>query len=313
MGDTQIALSYANKISKSSKTFENPEFNWMTAACYFLRREYKQAEGPLLKVVQSKDAKPHELRVASQGLIGVYQKLGRHVDQLYAAFLYEKVGDAVSSMDFPKDEWLLDVPYLLDVQLTDDELKEYLDRYGKEAKQIKYPSYHTRYRTAFDAVEYALAVRFARQERYEESAEIYKQLSAQPRFRHMQTLIDLYKNATDTTLPFDERLKAQYEYASFLEAHSTQIFFNDMLWKGFQTWTFMDNYKIESQGYTAEEREKYLQDERRIKDDQEERWRAYKYLTSVIEQSGYSELGREAAIKAIRCLDLISIDRFGRE
>jgi hypothetical protein len=322
MGDTQSAVKYSKKISKTSKMVETPEFNWMTASCYFLQKEYLEVEGPLLKIVHSKASSPNELRAATQALIGVYQKLGRHVDQLHAAFLYEKVGDAVSSepngleqyaVYLPSNEWLLDTPYLLDVQLTDDDLKEYLKSYGKEAGRIKYLSYHTRSRTAGEAVEYELAVRLARQEKYEEAAEIYKRINAWPRYKRMQELNDLYNKVTDTKLSIDEHLNAQYEYASFLEAHSTQIFFNDMLWYGFQTWTFTGRYGVESQGVTAEERVKFLEDERRVKDDQEERWRAYQYLTKVIEQSGYSDLGKKAAIKAIRCLDLINIDRFGRE
>ena len=66
----------------------------------------------------------------------------------------------------------------------------------------------------------------------------------------MRVLIDLYAKAEDTTLPTEERLEAQYRYASFLEEHSTQVFFNDMIWKGYQTSTFLGGDGVESQGLT---------------------------------------------------------------
>jgi hypothetical protein len=321
MGDTRRALAYADKISPASRIAETSEFNWMVAACRFLQREYAEAEGPLLKIVQSKAATPRELRAATRGLLGVYQKLGRSVDQLHAAFLYEKVGDATASepygldqytMYLPAWEWLLDVPYLLDVELTDDQLREYLVRYGAQARQIKYPPYHSRNRTASDAVEYALAVRLARQEKYNEAAEIYRRLNARPRATRMELLADMHASASDTASPAREQLEAQYEYASFLEAHSTRVFFNDMIWKGFQTSTFLGGSGLESQGFTKKEMERLLKDERRVKDQQEERWRAYRIFTTIMGKSGYTELGKRAASKAIRCLDLINTDRFGR-
>jgi hypothetical protein len=57
----------------------------------------------------------------------------------------------------------------------------------------------------------------------------------------------------------------------------------------------------------------FRNEERRIRDDQEERWKAYHILAAVVDQAGYTELGKAAVLKAIRCLDMISIERFGRE
>jgi hypothetical protein len=300
----------------------------MVAVCRFLQKQYAQAEGPLLKVVRSKDATPYELGAAARGLIGVYQKLGRGADQLHAAFLYEKTGGEYQmdpygferySPCIPEWAWLLDLPYILDVQLSDDELREYLQRYGKEARGITYRP-RPKKRTAFDTVEYELAVRFARHEKYGEAAGIYERLNAIPRAKRMRVLAGLYEKANDAASSPEVRLKAQYEYASFLEAHSTQVFFNDMVWGGFQTWTFTngdeDEFRgpmsAEWQGITNEERDRFMKQERNIRDNQEERWRAYGILSSVVDRTGDLELGRQAATKAIRCLDLIAVHRFGR-
>ena len=323
MGDTEAALTYSRKISPGSKTAEASEFNWMVGACHFLRAEYAEAEIPLLKVAQSEKASSREFRAAARGLMGVYQKLGRPVDELRAGFLYEKtkdrnLGEPIGLYQFaaylPDWEWLLDAPYLLDVQLTDDELRQYLARHGEEARKITYTPSYERQRTAYEAVLYELAVRAARQEKYEDAAKIYEKLNARPRAERMRSLVDLYKNATDPSLPAVTRMEAEYEYASFLEAHPTGVFFNDMVWKGFQTWAFMEgNPGTESQGLTGEERDHFLAVERRLRDEQEERWRAYGILASVIDRAGHSELGKRAAIKAIRCLDLIALERFGRK
>jgi hypothetical protein len=322
MGDTRAAIAYSRKIAPASGAARTAEFNWMVAACHFLQIDYAQAETPLLKMIHSRETNPRELRAAARGLIGVYQKLRRGVDQLHAAFLYEKAGTQDPgepsrldqfALDLPA-AWdsLLDLPYLLDVQLTDDELKEYLVRYGKEARGIRYSPHYRRARTAFDAVEYALAVRLARQERYAESAEIYERLNAWPRAGRMRILAALFARTSDTALPAEERLEARYLYASFLEEHSTQVFFNDMVWWGFQTWTFVDGDMMGTQGLTGEERDRFRKEERRVKDEQEERWRAYVILAAVVEEAGYTELGKKAATKADRCLALISRERFDR-
>jgi hypothetical protein len=323
MGDTRTALTYARKISRTSRMAKTPEFIWTVGACHFLQREYEKAETPLLKVIRSKEANLWEVHRAAQGLIGVYQQLNRPVDQLRSAFLYEKTDDAIPPepaeieryMDLSGQAgsgWLLDLPYLLDVQLTDEALQEYLEHFEKEAKQIKYPRCCKRQRTAFQTVQYALAVRLARQEQYDEAASIYESLNARPRAKRMRYLADLYAKATDETLPAGEHQEARYQYAVFLEEHSTQVFYNDMIWKGFQTTAFLRGDRPGSQGFTRDERDRLLKMERKIQDEQDERWRAYRILSEIMEQAGYSELGRKAALKAIRCLAMINTDRFGR-
>ena len=343
MGDTQSALPYSQRIPEKSETARKPEFNWMRAACSFLQHDYKAAEVFLLKMHHSEEANFRDKSVAALALLGVYQKLGRGVDQLHASFLYYQAeqerppgsregesmyltGPYYDFLYLPASGWLFDLPYLLDVQLKNEDLSLYLKRYSKPAGLIRIKSFDDyvpgRQRSACEMVEYALAVRYARQEKYWKAASIYQKLNAGPRASRMRHLARLHAGANDPSLSNDQRLEAQFAYAVFLEKHSTQVFFNDMLWHGFQRYAFLGS-EIDSpcispafahcQGLTREERNRFLKKERRVKDDQEERWRAYKILESVIKEAGHSELGNRAAARALKCLKLINTDRFGRE
>ncbi len=53
--------------------------------------------------------------------------------------------------------------------------------------------------------------------------------------------------------------------------------------------------------------------ERRTRDEQEERWRAYQVLRELVDEAGHTDLGERAAKLAINCLRKIRTDRFGRE
>lgn len=351
MGDTQSALSYSQWVPEKSETARKPEFHWMRAACSFLQHDYKGAEAPLLKMYHAEGADFRDKSVAAQALLGVYQKLGRGVDKLHAAFLYykaeqERPPDSASEGEIryltgpyynfpylPSGGWLFDLPYLLDFQMKDEELSLYLKRYSKPAKLIKmqprlynaFQTSETRRRSAYEMVEYALAVRYAREQKYWKAAAIYQRLEARPRAGRLRRLARLYEEAGSASLSPEQRLEARFAYAAFLEEHSTQVFFNDMLWRGFQMYAFLGaglespctgdvfSGDVDCQGLTREERERFLKQERRVKDDQEERWRAYKILESVVKEAGHSELGNRAAARALKCLKLINTRRFGRE
>ncbi len=332
MGDPGAALTYSRLVPRTSATAKNPEFNWMTAVCHFLRREYAAAEAPLLRMYRSPQADDRDRVAAAQALIGVYQKLGRPIDQLHAAFLYYPSRSSYPYMEnrfiaWPYTGWLLDLPYLLDIQLTDEELRIYLRRYRQAdgstfTTRISSTTGQPRVRSARELVEYALAVRYARQEQYQEAAALYQKLGSWPRARRMRKLAQLFAEANDPTRTGPQRLAARYAYAAFLADHPNQIFFNDTLWSGSQTEIFIEQYRDHqwgmhtppaSQGLTREEREFFLQQERRLRDEQEERWRAYKILTAVVDEAGDSELGRQAARKALDCLVRINTERFGRK
>lgn len=323
-GDVASARTYAGWITSGSSVTATVEYNWMLAACAFLKRNYGAAEEPLTRIMNSREATFREKNAATQGLIGVYQKTGRAADQLHAAFVYESLpsyglygrdgefGESpyIGFVYWPMAGWLFDLPYLLDVQLSDEQLRQYLKRYARRDAGIRV-SLRYRPRSAVEVARYALAVRYARQERYEEAAAIYESLNARPRARRMRALARLRAKAVNSSPASREQLEARFAYASYLEANSTRIFFNDMLWSGYQTWAFIQ--PDTDQGLTREERELFLRRERNLRDEQEERWRAYHILVGVMEKAGRGELGRRCARKALRCLNLINTGRFGRE
>lgn len=338
MGDIRSALSYSQKIPYDSETAEKTEFQWMKAACCFLQHDFKAAEAPLLRMHESKQADYRDKSVSALALMGVYQKLGRGVDQLHAAFLYyEAEQDRPQEPEdrdrnpyygfnyLPADGWLFDLPYLLDVQLKDQDLTLYLKCYPKSEKLIKGLYFSNRSRTAHEMVEYALAVRYSRQEKYQKAASIYERINAAPRAKRLRQLARLFAETKNPERTPEQTLEAQFAYAAFLEEHSTQIFFNDMLWHGFQRYAFMtgemnqpcNEYQLcndpDCHGLAGEERTSFLKKERKVKDEQEERWRAYKILEKIRERAGHTEIGDRAAARALKCLKLINTDRFGRE
>src|SRR5262249_24123482 len=90
---------------------------------------------------RSPQADERDRLAAAQALIGVYQKLGRPVDRLHAAFLYYPSGSSYPYLDtqfiaWPYTGWLLDLPYLLDIQLTGEELQTYLRRYRQSGRPV---------------------------------------------------------------------------------------------------------------------------------------------------------------------------------
>jgi hypothetical protein len=104
-------------------------------------------------------------------------------------------------------------------------------------------------------------------------------------------------------------LEAKYNLAAFISANPNRIYFNDSLWYGFQreALTASTDSRL-----TLEERQALLSKERKLKDDQEELWRAYLILRDIVQEAGQTDLGRNAAQLAIHCLRRIS-DRFERQ
>jgi hypothetical protein len=138
----------------------------------------------------------------------------------------------------------------------------------------------------------------------------------------MLELQTLYAAAQAPSRTPEEVQQARLAYARFLSTHSCGVFFNDRLWNFFQTQsffddTFSDGYgdpseELHNAGLIRQERDRIFQQQRRLQDEQEEYWQAYKIFDGIVKAVGPTSLGRQAAIEAIRCLDHIS-SRFGRE
>ena len=313
-GAPEATLRYAARVRADAPARASAEYNWMLGAARFQERDYSGAETAFMTVMNAQDADSERRRLAGNGLVGVYSEMGRPLDQLWAAF------EVAATTD---DYWLgaldFDASYLLDVQLTDSQLETYLRRYGRAPIVLFKPS-PFKNTSSLDAVRYALAVRHARREEYAEAARLYDGLHSgrAPRMKEAERL--LAATRAPGVSP-EQHLETLYDYATFLSDHEDGMFFNDMLWEGFQTEAFVyrnpdrrqpDWGALNRATLPDEERMRLTQVERRLRDDQEEYWRAYKILNGVVEKTGQTSLGKRAAARAITCLRRINTDRFGR-
>ncbi|HEY1759734.1 MAG TPA: hypothetical protein VGG72_30465 [Bryobacteraceae bacterium] len=325
MGDPPGVLKIAEMIPTGDAIRSEPDFEWMLASAHFISHEYAAAEQPLLDLFKSPRASAGQKAAAAYGLCGVYRKLDNPVEQIRFA-LYSPQGDRGAypsdgnedmSVYFAESGW--DFSLLLDAEAPTEALKAFVDKYPDM------PGTHL--------VKYALAVRLARVNRYEESAQLYDSLretasrqkpadrsqayelgaetaSAIRRAPRMRQLATLYEEANRSDVSSEQLQTARYKLADFIRSHPDQIYFNDHLWSGVQRYAL---YANTDDRLTGEERQSEIDAERKLKDDQEERWRAYLILRDVIRDAGKTELGRKAAELAVLCVRRIARDRFGRQ
>ncbi|MFN7918963.1 MAG: hypothetical protein U0Q16_02635 [Bryobacteraceae bacterium] len=301
-GDPAAGVKLAAKVPPRSPIRDEPDFLWMLGSANFLSRRYAAAEAPLVKLFESRRASDDERSAAAYGLCGVYQKLGNHVEQIrYAAWLkwqnvrlqrYLGAGSRVEDMTvyWAVSGW--DFGWLVDAEAPIAAMRTFLEKYPKAA--------------GVDLVKYSLAVRLAREEQYEEAATLYAQSNSPRRAARMRRLAELHRA---TLLEGTDAPAAQYRKAELLSANPEGVYFNDRLWEGFQ------NYALQTSGdtrFTLAERRRQIALERKLRDDQEELWRAYLILRDVVRQTTDAELKCKAAALAVRSVRLIS-GRFGRE
>jgi hypothetical protein len=332
LGDAAAALRYAKEIPGSGELDRNPEYNWMIASARVVLRDYARAEAPLLRMLRSPAGTGADRRTAAQALMGVYLKTGRPVKALWAAFLQASERSSQEeeerNFDSARLQWCdwctaLDLPYLLDAPLNDSDLREYLRVYPEPVgPPLSVFSWgHQQLYTAPQAVQYSLAVRLARHGEYEEAARIYAGLGAREREGRMKILASLSARTRDASLPASDRFAASYAYGSYMADNPDRLFFNDLFWRGFQREVFLesgsDKFGVggppSQPGFTRKERQAILKNDRRLRDEQEERWRAYQILKGVAEGSGDARLARRAALKIVDSLARINTDRFGRQ
>ncbi len=125
------------------------------------------------------------------------------------------------------------------------------------------------------------------------------------RAERMRRLRSLYEEASRA----GASAEARFKLAEYLAGNPERLYFNDALWQGFQRYALV----AESDSrLNRQERRRLLAAERKLKDDQEELWRAYLILREVVREAGATDLGQRAARLGVRCLRRIS-SRFGRE
>ncbi|HLJ45751.1 MAG TPA: hypothetical protein VKU01_07080 [Bryobacteraceae bacterium] len=305
MGDPAEARKIGDAVPVKDAIRTEPDFNWMLGSADFLSRDYEAAEGPLVALFRSSRATANEKAAAAYGLCGVYRKTGKTKEQLrYALWLHAPGSKGKEYLSYPSEiedlslywaESGWDLGLLLDVEAPIEALKLFADE-NPNLPEIR-------------LVRYALAVRLARENRYVEAAEIYDAIHAANRAARMRRLAQLYGETTRTDLSVEQVLEAKYKLAEYVSSNSDRLYFNDTLWGGMQHYALQarSEYRM-----TRAERDAQLKNERKLQDDQEERWRAYLILREVVQSAGKTELGRKAARLALDCLVKIS-ERFGRE
>lgn len=311
MGDPAEAVHLAQLLPRGSDVYRQPDFLWMVASAHFLTHDYPTAEAPLLALFRSSRATRLQRHAAAYGLCGVYSKTGDRVEQIrYALWLRrapltseqsdidnaeastgEKYG--YTSVYWDGSGW--DLNLLLEAEASIKDLQAFLS---------KYP-----YVRDNRLIRYALAVRLARDNRYNESASVYQSIYASRRAARMRRLAILYAESQTNDLSPDESQQARLNLAKYIGANEDRVYFNDALWNGLQRYALTPE---EDARFTRQERETATQQKRQLKDDQEERWRAYLILRDVVRDAGRSQLGRRSALVALDDLTRIS-DRFGRQ
>ncbi|MEO5924491.1 MAG: hypothetical protein ABIR70_11755 [Bryobacteraceae bacterium] len=293
MGDPSQAIKIAEMVPTASSVRSDPDFLWMFGSAHFVTRDYEGAEAPLLTMFQTlKDNDDPRKAAAAYGLCGVYQKLGLPVEQIrFALWTWHggSFGSAGAGVDDLSIYWApsgFDLNLLLDAEAPDDALKQFVEKYPN-ARDIR-------------LVKYALAVRLARANRYDEAAEIYEAIGQKRRAPRMRELARLSAQTTS---------EGKYQLAEFLSANPDGVFFNDSLWYRYQTYALIGDTEPR---FTKEEREIQIAKERELRDRQEERWRAYLILRDVMREEGHSGLGTKAAGLAIKNLRKLN-PRFDRE
>ncbi|MBI5085124.1 MAG: hypothetical protein HZB13_11070 [Acidobacteria bacterium] len=305
MGDPPAALKIASRVSSRDPVRAEPDFLWMLAASRFLSRQYAATEAPLLKLFRSSGSSDSQKAAAAYALCGVYQKTGNVVEQirfalwLRAAARRERLSRSTpSAIEDQTIYWAAsgwDLSLLLDAEASPAQLAAFLERYPN-VPEVR-------------LVRYSLAVRLSREHRYEEAATIFESIHALRRSPRMRQMAALHAQANRTDLSAQAALEARYRLAEFISANPDRIYFNDALWMRLQRYA-LD--AAQDGRLSRPEREAQIARERKLKDEQEELWRAYLILREVVRDAGNTAIGRDAARLALTCLRRIS-DRFGRQ
>lgn len=305
MGDPAAARAIWEAVPAGAATRAGPDFQWMSASALFLSREYAAAEQPLLELFHSKRASRSQRAAAAYGLCGVYWKTGNVAEQIrFALWLhaadrrdeYTSLPTGLSDLSvyWASSGW--DLGLILEAGAPVEALRTFVER-NPGLPDIR-------------LVQYALAVRLAREERYQESSELYRSIHAYRRAQRMQQLANLSQAVDSPGMRPEQKLEARYALAAFITANPNGIYFNDALWNRMQRRAL---YGEEDSRLTGAEREELTRAERNLKDSQEEPWRAYQILNQVVRDAGDSGLRHRAATLAVACLRGISTDRFGRQ
>jgi hypothetical protein len=305
MGDPPGARDIGEAIPADASVRGEPDFNWMLASARFLSHDYAAAAEPLLALFRSARSSIDQKAAAAYGLCGVYREIGNVQEQLRFALWLRTAAEADAmwakapagladlSIYWASSGW--DLSLLLDAEAPIDALASFVNR-NSELAGIR-------------LVQYSLAVRLARESRYQEAADLYESIHAARRASRMRKLADLNQAINQAGAGGPRIEEAKYNLAEFLSANPERLYFNDEIWRGYQRYAFQAS---SDSRLTRAERQALMGIERELKDDQEERWRAYLILRDIVQGAGDAALKRKAAELGVRCLLGIN-ERFGRQ
>jgi hypothetical protein len=305
-GDPAGARKIADEVPENAPIRSDPDFNWMAGAAAYLSHDYAAAEAPLLALFRSPKAARDQKAAAAYGLCGVYWKTGNVTERIrYALWLHtfdrkEQLGLSSGgeindySVYWNCSGW--DLGMLLDAEAPIETLKQFVVSNPK-LDDIR-------------LIQYAMAVRLTREDRYEDAASIYQEIHAIVRAPRTRRLATLYSGVNRRGLTDTDIWEAKVRLAQFLSENENRIYYNDTLWSGFQRHAFQASERGDT---TQEERESLATLERKLKDEQEEYWRAHLILRDVVREAGRSKIGMRAAALEVACLRRIDTDRFGRK
>ena len=304
MGDPPEARKIAEAIPAGSAIRSEPDFNWMLASALFLSHEYAASESPLLSLFRSARSSQSQKAAAAYALCGVYMKTRNDMERLRYAQWLNTASKGRGDLTYPSSISDLSIYYaisgwdlnmLLETESPIDVLETFVSQ-NPSLPDIR-------------LVKYSLAVRLTRENRYQEAAELYQSINAAVRAPRIRSLAALYEATNRPGLSDSQKQQALYRFAEFLSGNPNRIYFNDALWSGFQTYALTGSSESR---LTGAERRSLIQAERKLKDDQEELWRAHMILIDIARNSPDKTLARKSALLAIKCLQQIS-DRFDRQ
>lgn len=291
-GDPEAALRLAAVMPPS----KDPEVLWMLGSAKFLTKDFDGAAVTLKALRVAPKATPDQKAAAMLGLVGAYAKAGNRVEQIRWAVeleevrAREKVFSATPTTANMEIYWSTsgyDKGFLLDIEASIEELQAYLDQYPKAP--------------GANSARYALGVRLAREQRFDEAATMYTQAGAPVRARRMREL---------AALAAKDGPAAKLAFATYLNAHNERVYFNDRLWSYFQSYVYQGH---EDTRLDKAERDRVVALERKLRDSQEELWHAQAVAHEVVlDEQAPLALRQEAARLVQNSVRRIS-SRFGRE
>src|SRR5262249_37375392 len=154
----------AAMVPQNAEIRVEPDFQWMLASAHFLSRDYAGAEQPLLDLFHSSRSSETQQSAAAYGLCGVYQKIGKRVEQIRYALWLRATDPQKEYYNYPAGirdgavYWATsgwDLNLLLESEASIDDLRSFLAAYHRVP--------------GVRLVKYSLAVRLTRESQYDEA------------------------------------------------------------------------------------------------------------------------------------------------